>query len=101
MADGKRIVSCCLANLPLAACSVLDNSANAVLSTNHCFLSSLQTTKAFLPKMMEMNHGHIVTVASSLGLFSTAGVEVSSNVVYQLIIWFYLLSSQDTPNPLN
>ncbi|MBN3278688.1 RD10A dehydrogenase, partial [Polyodon spathula] len=35
------------------------------------------TTKAFLPKMLEMNHGHIVTVASSLGLFSTAGVEVS------------------------
>ncbi|OCT74812.1 hypothetical protein XELAEV_18033799mg [Xenopus laevis] len=33
------------------------------------------TTKAFLPKMMEMNHGHIVSVASSLGLFSTAGVE--------------------------
>lgn len=25
--------------------------------------------------MMEINHGHIVTVASSLGLFSTAGVE--------------------------
>lgn len=37
-----------------------------------------QTTKAFLPKMLEMNHGHIVTVASSLGLFSTAGVEVST-----------------------
>lgn len=36
-----------------------------------------QTTKAFLPKMLELNHGHIVTVASSLGLFSTAGVEVS------------------------
>ncbi|MEE6463728.1 hypothetical protein FKM82_006034 [Ascaphus truei] len=33
------------------------------------------TTKAFLPKMMEINHGHIVTIASSLGLFSTAGVE--------------------------
>ncbi|XP_043923163.1 retinol dehydrogenase 10 [Protopterus annectens] len=33
------------------------------------------TTKAFLPKMLEMNHGHIVTVSSSLGLFSTAGVE--------------------------
>lgn len=27
--------------------------------------------------MLELNHGHIVTVASSLGLFSTAGVEVS------------------------
>lgn len=36
-----------------------------------------QTTKAFLPKMLELNHGHIVTVASSLGLFSTAGIEVS------------------------
>lgn len=36
----------------------------------------LQTTKAFLPTMLEINHGHIVTVASSLGLFSTAGVEV-------------------------
>lgn len=34
------------------------------------------TTKAFLPTMLEINHGHIVTVASSLGLFSTAGVEV-------------------------
>ncbi|KAJ4918897.1 hypothetical protein JOQ06_027899 [Pogonophryne albipinna] len=34
-----------------------------------------RTTKAFLPKMLELNHGHIVTVASSLGLFSTAGVE--------------------------
>ncbi|XP_038622548.1 retinol dehydrogenase 10 [Tachyglossus aculeatus] len=33
------------------------------------------TTKAFLPSMLNTNHGHIVTVASSLGLFSTAGVE--------------------------
>ncbi|KAM9440175.1 retinol dehydrogenase 10-B [Clarias gariepinus] len=33
------------------------------------------TTKAFLPKMLELNEGHIVTVASSLGLFTTAGVE--------------------------
>ncbi|XP_048866040.1 retinol dehydrogenase 10-B [Brienomyrus brachyistius] len=33
------------------------------------------TTKAFLPDMLEANHGHIITVASSLGLFSTAGVE--------------------------
>uniref|UniRef100_A0A8C2A9E7 NADP-retinol dehydrogenase n=1 Tax=Cyprinus carpio TaxID=7962 RepID=A0A8C2A9E7_CYPCA len=33
------------------------------------------TAKAFLPKMLELNHGHIVTVASSLRLFTTAGVE--------------------------
>lgn len=26
--------------------------------------------------MLEVNEGHIVTVASSLGLFTTAGVEV-------------------------
>ncbi|CAG06817.1 unnamed protein product, partial [Tetraodon nigroviridis] len=33
-------------------------------------------TKAFLPCMKAKNHGHIVTVASALGLFSTACVEV-------------------------
>ncbi|XP_010740665.3 retinol dehydrogenase 10 [Larimichthys crocea] len=32
-------------------------------------------TKAFLPQMKVKNHGHIVTVASALGLFSTACVE--------------------------
>lgn len=48
------------------------------LSSSFCLLCPPpQTTKAFLPKMLELNHGHIVTVASSLGLFSTAGVEVS------------------------
>uniref|UniRef100_A0A672IQ97 NADP-retinol dehydrogenase n=1 Tax=Salarias fasciatus TaxID=181472 RepID=A0A672IQ97_SALFA len=31
--------------------------------------------KAFLPQMKAQNHGHIVTVASALGLFSTACVE--------------------------
>ncbi|KAM6980263.1 retinol dehydrogenase 10-A-like [Aplochiton taeniatus] len=32
-------------------------------------------TKAFLPQMKVKNHGHIVTIASALGLFSTACVE--------------------------
>ncbi|KAK7916702.1 hypothetical protein WMY93_012463 [Mugilogobius chulae] len=32
-------------------------------------------TKAFLPQMKSKNHGHIITVASALGLFSTACVE--------------------------
>ncbi|XP_012693941.2 retinol dehydrogenase 10-like [Clupea harengus] len=32
-------------------------------------------TKAFLPHMKATNHGHIVTVASTLGLFTTACVE--------------------------
>lgn len=35
-----------------------------------------QMTKAFLPQMKAKNHGHIVTIASALGLFSTACVEV-------------------------
>ncbi|KAM6948291.1 retinol dehydrogenase 10-B [Aplochiton taeniatus] len=33
------------------------------------------TSKAFLPRMLELNSGHIVTVASSLGLLCSAGVE--------------------------
>ncbi|CAG06953.1 unnamed protein product, partial [Tetraodon nigroviridis] len=33
------------------------------------------TVKAFLPQMKAQNHGHIVTIASVLGLFSTACVE--------------------------
>uniref|UniRef100_A0A8C4ZMS1 Retinol dehydrogenase 20 n=1 Tax=Gadus morhua TaxID=8049 RepID=A0A8C4ZMS1_GADMO len=33
------------------------------------------TVKAFLPQMKANNHGHIVTVASVLGLFSTPCVE--------------------------
>lgn len=36
-----------------------------------------QTVKAFLPQMKANNHGHIVTIASVLGLFSTACVEVT------------------------
>ncbi|XP_060925130.1 retinol dehydrogenase 10 [Limanda limanda] len=33
------------------------------------------TVKAFLPQMKAQNHGHIVTIASVLGLFSTSCVE--------------------------
>ncbi|CBY12938.1 unnamed protein product [Oikopleura dioica] len=33
-------------------------------------ISHFWTTKAFLPKMMEKNHGHIVSIASSLGYFA-------------------------------
>lgn len=36
-----------------------------------------QTVKAFLPQMKAQDHGHIVTIASVLGLFSTACVEVN------------------------
>lgn len=32
--------------------------------------------------MLELNEGHIVTVASSLGLFTTAGVEVCALYLY-------------------
>lgn len=31
-------------------------------------------TKAFLPEMIEKNHGHIVTMASMAGLFGAAGL---------------------------
>ncbi|XP_019628410.1 PREDICTED: epidermal retinol dehydrogenase 2-like [Branchiostoma belcheri] len=32
------------------------------------------TTKAFLPHMLEQNHGHLVSIASSAGLFGVAGL---------------------------
>lgn len=38
-------------------------------------------TKAFLPQMKAKNHGHIVTIASALGLFSTACVEVRHLII--------------------
>lgn len=53
---------------------VLEEAAR--VRSEACVSLFFQTTKAFLPTMLEINHGHIVTVASSLGLFSTAGVEV-------------------------
>uniref|UniRef100_A0A8C5N5V5 Retinol dehydrogenase 10-A-like n=1 Tax=Gouania willdenowi TaxID=441366 RepID=A0A8C5N5V5_GOUWI len=38
-------------------------------------VNNVQTVKAFLPQMIAQKHGHIVTIASVLGLFSTACVE--------------------------
>lgn len=35
---------------------------------------SAQTIKAFVPAMMKKNHGHIVNIASSAGLFGVAGL---------------------------
>eukprot|EP00730_Choanoeca_flexa_P009613 TRINITY_DN12685_c5_g1_i2.p1 TRINITY_DN12685_c5_g1~~TRINITY_DN12685_c5_g1_i2.p1 ORF type:complete len:312 (+),score=82.84 TRINITY_DN12685_c5_g1_i2:70-1005(+) len=37
-------------------------------------ISHLWTLKAFLPDMLEHDHGHVVTVASSAGLFGVAGL---------------------------
>ena len=33
-----------------------------------------QTTKAFLPHMMEHNHGHIVCISSLIGLIAIPGI---------------------------
>lgn len=43
-------------------------------------LSVSQVVKAFVPQMKEQNHGHIITIASILGLFNTACVEVNQGV---------------------
>uniref|UniRef100_A0A8C5B148 Retinol dehydrogenase 20 n=1 Tax=Gadus morhua TaxID=8049 RepID=A0A8C5B148_GADMO len=45
------------------------------VSYSHCALIEHCLLKAFLPQMKANNHGHIVTVASVLGLFSTPCVE--------------------------
>ena len=38
------------------------------------FYVQQQTTKAFLPSMIEKNHGHVVTIASSAGFFGVSGL---------------------------
>ena len=53
-------------------------------------------TKAFLPQMKTTNHGHIVTVASALGLFSTACVEVRNKIRLT-----GPQSEQTSPTPIN
>lgn len=52
--------------------------------------------------MLEINHGHIVTVASSLGLFSTAGVEVCQIQDVSFVESVYLVTNRpkSSGNPL-
>ena len=38
------------------------------------FLPLQRSTKAFLPSMLENNHGQVVTIASSAGLFGVCGL---------------------------
>ncbi|CAI2161665.1 14029_t:CDS:2 [Funneliformis geosporum] len=48
--------------------TILEGSVRDITDTiNTNLLSSFWTTKVFLPDMIENNHGHIVTVASSIG----------------------------------
>ena len=51
-------------------------------------ISNPQMTKAFLPQMKAKNHGHIVTVASALGLFTAAHVEVRPCSIEMLLCIF-------------
>lgn len=74
---------------------VLDEAHH--VSSEGCVSLFLQTTKAFLPTMLEINHGHIVTVASSLGLFSTAGVEVCWTESISCIQSLYLMTNTLKP----
>uniref|UniRef100_A0A6I8QPU3 Short-chain dehydrogenase/reductase 3 n=1 Tax=Xenopus tropicalis TaxID=8364 RepID=A0A6I8QPU3_XENTR len=50
-----------------------DEELENALRTN-C-LANFWVIKAFLPRMNQMNHGHVINVASYLGLFATANME--------------------------
>ncbi|ELT97199.1 hypothetical protein CAPTEDRAFT_172468 [Capitella teleta] len=53
---------------------VLDNDPEKMLMTiNTNLMSHIWTSKAFLPSMMQSNHGHIVSINSVLGLMPLPG----------------------------
>ncbi|CAB4004001.1 Epidermal retinol dehydrogenase 2 [Paramuricea clavata] len=58
--SGKKLLDCS---------DALIQKTFEVNTLAHCW-----TTKAFLPAMLENNHGHIVSIASSAGLFGVAGL---------------------------
>ncbi|KAJ1123182.1 hypothetical protein NDU88_001655 [Pleurodeles waltl] len=60
---------------PARRCPGLSGDQKEVEYVRRGDKASIQTVKAFLPKMIEMNHGHIVTIASYLGLIAAPGVE--------------------------
>ena len=50
------------------------NKLDNYINIRFVFLPLQQTTKAFLPSMLENNHGHVATIASSAGLFGVCGL---------------------------
>lgn len=54
-----------------------------------------QTLKAFLPEMLESNHGHVVTIASAAGFFGVPGqVDYAARyefyrVVINFVSWMF------------
>ncbi|KHJ92694.1 hypothetical protein OESDEN_07414 [Oesophagostomum dentatum] len=60
MFSGKKLFEC------------PDNLMELTMAVNT--ISHFYTTKAFLPAMMEENHGHIVTIASMAGKMGASGL---------------------------
>ncbi|CAG5103734.1 Oidioi.mRNA.OKI2018_I69.chr1.g911.t1.cds [Oikopleura dioica] len=55
--------------------SLIDSDDRMILKTFEVnAISHFWTTKAFLPKMMEKNKGHIVSIASAAGYFAVPGL---------------------------
>ncbi|XP_042320647.1 retinol dehydrogenase 10-like [Sceloporus undulatus] len=61
-----------VAGMPILQCP--DEQMERTMRTN-CH-AHFWTVKAFLPQMIKRGHGHIVTIAGSLGLFATGCLEV-------------------------
>ncbi|KAH0619141.1 hypothetical protein JD844_018839 [Phrynosoma platyrhinos] len=64
-----------IAGMPILQCP--DEQVERTMKTN-CH-AHFWTVKAFLPQMIKRGHGHIVTIAGSLGLFATGCLEQICN----------------------
>jgi all-trans-retinol dehydrogenase (NAD+) len=56
-----------------------ENEMLRIMNVN--VISNFWTLKAFLPNMIEKNHGHIITVSSAAGISGTAGLVGKKNII--------------------
>ncbi|XP_015270033.1 PREDICTED: 17-beta-hydroxysteroid dehydrogenase 13-like [Gekko japonicus] len=72
--------------------SVTDEQIQSMFDVN--VFAQYWTVKAFLPAMIEMNHGHIVTIASSAGFLSVPFMVTYSSSKHALVGFHHSLTEE-------